>query len=155
MNKELKSYIFTGIKTSCTGCGACAQICTKKALLMQLDEDGFLYPVMDADKCVQCGLCDSRCPEVKDYSNNEPDQHCFIATTDKKEYYKESASIGICTMLSDYIVSNGGIVYGAYLDENDWTVYHIGVSNKDGVQKIRNSKYVQSDTRNTYYEVKD
>lgn len=122
---------------------------------MQPDEDGFLYPVMDADKCVQCRLCDSRCPEVKDYSNNEPDQHCFIATTDKKQYYKESASIGICTMLSDYIVSNGGIVYGAYLDEKDWTVYHIGVSNKDGVQKIRNSKYVQSDTRNTYYEVKE
>lgn len=152
--KKYNSYIFTGDKKSCSGCGACASVCAKKALRMQPDEEGFLYPVLDADNCIQCGLCDSRCPEVNEQSNIEVEQHCYIATTNRKDYYKESASIGICTMLSDYVIKKGGIVYGAFLDESDWTVYHVGVSDKEGLQKIRNSKYVQSNTRETFHEVK-
>lgn len=154
VDKQLKSYIFTGTKSSCSGCGACVQICAKKALTMQPDEEGFLYPVMDTDKCVQCGLCNSRCPVIQDQSNDGTNQHAYIATTEDIQYYKESASIGICTMLADYVVEQGGVVYGCYLDEDKWTAYHIGVSDKDGVQRIRNSKYLQSDTRDTFLKVK-
>lgn len=151
---KFTSYIFSGDKKTCSGCSTCVQICVKKALVMQPDEEGFLYPVLNTDLCIQCGLCDSRCPEFLDKSNVGNDQHCYIATTDVANYYKESASIGICTMLADYVVKQGGIVYGCYLDENDWTAYHIGVTDHLGVQRIRNSKYLQSNTKTTFSEVK-
>ena len=155
MTKEYISVIFTGDKYSCTGCGACSQICRHSAIEMQPDEEGFLFPTVNKDKCVCCGLCDSICPVVGNkQANAEQEQHCYIATTKHKEYYKESASIGICTMLSDYVVSQGGVVYGCYLDENDWTAYHIGVRDKAGVQRLRNSKYLQSNTKQTFTEVR-
>lgn len=155
MTKEYKSFIFTGNKKSCSGCGACSQICKHTAITMEPDDEGFLFPSVNKDKCVNCGLCDLICPAVgNNQANQEQVQHSYIATTKQKEYYKESASIGICTMLSDHIVSQGGVVYGCYLDENDWTAYHTGVSDKEGVQRLRNSKYLQSNTKQTFTEVK-
>lgn len=153
--RTLKSYIFTGVKESCTGCGACTHICKHDALSMAADEDGFLFPVRSSDKCVNCGLCDLRCPEVTDQSNKQEEQHCYIGTTGVKAYFKESASIGLCTMLANYIVSIGGVVFGCFLDEEDWTAYHKGVSTLDGVSELRNSKYLQSNTKETYIEAKN
>ena len=152
--RQFKSYIFTGEKKTCSGCGTCAQICKHKALTMKPDEEGFLYPIRDVQKCINCGLCDIRCPEVTDRCNpSNEEQHCYIATTPKEEYYKESASIGICTMLADYVISQDGLVFGCFLDEETWTAYHKGVTDREGVFSIRNSKYLQSDTKGTFVEV--
>lgn len=155
-NKSFKSYIFTGIKETCSGCGTCVQLCKKDALSMQPDSEGFLFPVVDESKCIRCGLCDSRCPEVRNVSNKkENTQHCYVATTSDKKYYKESASIGICTMLSEYVLSLGGLVYGCYLDEDSWTAYHTKIEHIEDLDKIRNSKYLQSNTKQTYTQVKN
>lgn len=155
-NKEYKSYIFTKDKTTCTGCGACAQVCKHDALCMMPDEDGFLHPVLNPSNCINCGLCDKTCPVVhQDLCVNDYNQRCFLATTSRKDYYQNSASIGLCTMLSDYIVNQGGIVFGSYLDESEWTAYQLGVCDVEGVRKIRNSKYLQSNTKKTFLEVKD
>lgn len=153
MNRN--SYIFNHNKTLCTGCGSCTQVCTHHALSMKADEEGFLFPSLDSNKCVDCGLCDKICPVVNDnQSNNYNYQKGYIATTHHKEYYLESASTGICTMLSNLVIKDGGIVFGCFLDENVWQAYHIGVTDTDGIEKIRNSKYLQSDTKQTFTEVK-
>ena len=44
-------------KVDCTGCGACYNICNKGAISMKSDEEGFLYPMLDYERCVGCGLC--------------------------------------------------------------------------------------------------
>lgn len=157
-NSEIKlnSYIFTGIKETCSGCSACAQVCKHGALTMQSDNEGFLYPVMNKDKCIGCGLCDRTCPVTGTETQNTcEDQHCYIATTSNEDYYKESATIGICTMLSRHVLQGGGIVFGSYLDESTWTSYHIKVENEEGIQKIRNSKYLQSSTLRTFTQTKE
>jgi len=153
--KSFKSYIFTKNKLDCTGCGACSHICKHSAIKMREDEEGFLFPVLDEEKCVRCGLCDMRCPVVNSHQNNIYDnQRYYLVTTHEEQYYKKSATIGLCTMLSEYVVDNGGVVFGAYLDEAEWRVYHLKVSSKDDIEKIRNSKYAQSDPRTAYEDVR-
>lgn len=39
-------------KTDCCGCSACYNVCPRKAISMQEDEYGYVYPVIDQDKCV-------------------------------------------------------------------------------------------------------
>lgn len=153
---ERKSYIFNGNKTLCSGCGACVQVCSRNALSMNPDREGFLYPTLDKAKCIECGLCEKTCPVVSISRANEYDnQRGFVATTNNEHYYKESATIGICTMLAEVVIKEGGIVFGSYLDETVWKAYHIGVADRMGLESIRNSKYLQSDTKRTFSEVKD
>ena len=47
---------------NCSSCGACANICARGAITMQLDAEGFYRPVIDSTKCVQCGACEKVCP---------------------------------------------------------------------------------------------
>lgn len=151
----MDSYFKTKKKSNCTGCGACAQVCNHKAIKMSPDQEGFLYPSIDKEKCEECGLCKKICPVSGSKTENQYDkQRCYVATTTHAEYYMESASIGICTMLSEYVLSIGGCVFGVYLDENDWSAYHIAIESIDVLSKIRNSKYMQSNTKLSFSEVK-
>ena len=45
----------------CTGCLGCIDICKVGALDVETMEDGFIYPKIDKDKCVECGKCISVC----------------------------------------------------------------------------------------------
>lgn len=44
-------------KENCCGCSACFAICPQRAISMAPDEEGFLYPNIDAKRCVRCHLC--------------------------------------------------------------------------------------------------
>lgn len=48
-------------REECCGCTACYSSCPAKAITMQEDEEGFLYPVVDASVCVRCYKCISVC----------------------------------------------------------------------------------------------
>jgi ferredoxin len=58
-------------KAKCCGCGACVNVCPKQCIEMQLDNEGFLYPVVDENQCVECNLCDKVCPLDNSFSRNE------------------------------------------------------------------------------------
>lgn len=150
-----KSYLEDNNIMHCTGCSACVNVCTHDAISMKEDVEGFLFPLIDREKCVGCDLCVKKCPFTNDQSNTSFSQHSYIAITKDKYYYIESASIGVCTMLASIIIEKGGYVYGVELNENDWKAYHICVNDKKGIERIRNSKYLQSITGNTYKEVRD
>lgn len=45
-------------KKRCTGCSACRDICPVDAITMQTDQEGFAYPVVQAEKCIHCGRCE-------------------------------------------------------------------------------------------------
>ena len=49
-------------KEECCGCTACCAICSKGAISMIEDEEGFEYPQIDESKCVRCYLCLKVCP---------------------------------------------------------------------------------------------
>ena len=149
-------YIRTQDKKLCSGCTACAATCEHKAISMQEDYEGFLFPVLDNDLCVNCGLCDKVCPMGSDHqANSGQDQKSYLAISEHPEHYCQSATIGICTILARLLVENEGKVFGVSLDESTWKTTHICVSDNEGVEQLRNSKYIQSDLQQTFSEAKD
>lgn len=49
-------------KEECCGCTACYAICTKSAIAMVEDEEGFVYPLVDEERCIKCHMCLEVCP---------------------------------------------------------------------------------------------
>ena len=101
-------------KSSCCGCTACFNICPKNAISMQPDEEGFLYPVVDQEKCVDCGLCEKICP-VSSKKSHEEQTDAYIIRYNNQKIVEESTSGGAFTAISSYVFENGGIVYGLSL----------------------------------------
>ena len=87
---------------------ACMNVCPKDAIFEGKDENGFLVPQIEVDKCVNCGLCEkicmandireSDCTIIKAYSLIVPD----------KEVLRNSSSGGAFTVLSDRVLAQGG-----------------------------------------------
>lgn len=137
-------------KNKCCGCTACENICPKSAISMQYDDYGYKYPVIDQIKCIDCGLCQRTCQfrhsEIED-KYDEVD--CYAIKHKDIKVIRQSRSAGAFTLLSDYILDNGGIVYGAAFG-NELNVEHIRVATKKERDSLRKSKYVQSDLNDVF-----
>lgn len=137
---------------NCCGCNACVQACPKHCIRMQEDSEGFLYPFVDRESCIDCGLCERVCPVI---NQNEPQKPVVtLAAVNSDESVRlASSSGGIFTLLAERTIDNGGVVFGAAFDEN-WDVKHICIDSKSELPKLRGSKYVQSTIGNCYKEAK-
>ena len=136
----------------CCGCGVCFNKCPTKAISMKSDTDGFLYPVIDNKKCINCGLCVKSCPVFQPTYTNTKNPECYAAMA-PDELRLKSSSGGLFSLFAEHILDNGGCVCGAAF-KPDWSVHHIIIDSKEDLEKLRGSKYVQSDTENVYQEIK-
>lgn len=141
-------------KSDCTGCTACANICPKNAIEMVVDEEGFKYPKINKDKCINCDLCSKICPMLKKGIQEDNSIKFYGVYNKNNEIKKNSTSGGFFTALAEKIIENKGIVYGAKFDEN-FDVIHCGVESKEELSYFRGSKYVQSDLKMIFRDVKD
>ena len=138
--------------TNCTGCSACFNICPQKAISMSLNEEGFLYPSIDTSKCTNCGLCLNKCPAHSPKFENAKNPTCYAAYADDN-LRKNSSSGGIFPLLANYFLDNNGYVCGASWNDDN-LVEHIIISDKKDLPKLQSSKYLQSNTKNVYTEIK-
>lgn len=129
---------------NCSGCAACASICPKRAIEMQADNEGFLQPVVSSELCISCGKCVRVCPVLNKLVARHPIQ-CFAAKSLDFCERKASSSGGIFSLLARHVIKNDGIVFGAAWSRESLKVVHIGVEKIEGLQRLRESKYVQSD----------
>lgn len=140
----------------CCGCTACASICPHNAISMKPDTLGFLYPEVDMEKCVDCGLCEKVCAFNDNYdtSLNLPQPDVYAARHKNMHEIEVSQSGAAFVALSDWILEQGGVVYGAGYSEH-FRVVHKRATTKNERDKFRGSKYVQSDLNMVFRQVKD
>lgn len=139
-------------KEKCSGCHACASACPKGCVSMKRDEEGFLYPEVNEDFCVNCGLCEKACPIIvkNPYS---ADVYAYAIKNRNDDIRENSSSGGVFTAIAERILSNGGVVFGAAFDD-EFSVRHICVDNVEDLSKLRGSKYLQSTIGDTYKQSK-
>lgn len=136
----------------CTGCRACEQLCTHHAIEMKPNKEGFLSAYINREKCVDCGLCQNRCPQNALMQKSEPLMSLAVRDRDDKEL-ELSASGGAFAAVARMILQRGGVVIGAAYHD-DMTVGHFIVERLEDLHKVQSSKYVQSNTEATYSQVK-
>ena len=146
-------------KTRCCGCTACQAACPHDAIVMKPDVLGFTYPEVDMSACVDCGLCEKVCAFVKDCDASLPVDRSLTAEVQAARHkdgnvVAASQSGGVFTALSDAVLSEGGVIYGAAykgLDE----VSHIRAESAQERNLLRGSKYVQSDMGQIFRSVRE
>lgn len=138
----------------CTGCGACGQVCPKKAVSLSANDEGFLYPRVDSSLCVECGLCEKICPVNQTKKDAATDgnfslRKSFACIAPDEAIRSESSSGGVFSVLAEKIVMGEGIVFGAEFDET-FSVKHGWARDIEGVARFRGSKYLQSRTEDSF-----
>lgn len=138
-------------KTQCCGCEACAQKCPKHCISMLSDNEGFYYPTIDVDSCIDCDLCEKVCPVINRFEPNTIEPECYACRHKNQDIVNKSSSGGIFTSLAEYVISQGGVVFGARFTE-DWMVVHDYAEDLEGLIKFRGSKYIHSVMNNSYQQ---
>lgn len=147
-------------KKDCCGCRACENSCPVNCIEMIEDLEGFLYPEVNHEKCINCHKCESVCPVFQNRIGNEHDKisnDTFPIAVGgyhiNEHVRKESSSGGAFTLFAEDILRKEGIVFGCILNEDNEAV-HVGIESVEQLDAMRKSKYVQSNTGNTYEEIK-
>ena len=140
-------------KRLCTGCTCCMNNCPKGAISFKEFSDGFEYPVIDQDKCIDCGLCKRTCP-VLNTSKNASFNKCYVGYNKDFNERLNASSGSIFSLVANYTLDNKGIVVGAAFDEDNH-LKHISVEKKEDLDLLRKSKYLQSDLDNIFKYIKE
>ena len=142
-------------KTKCCGCNACGDVCPKGSITFETDSEGFWYPIVNMDTCVDCHLCEKVCPIIEPANGvtryDEP--RVFAAYAKDNDIRTDSTSGGIHSMLAGAMYEKNAYIGGAVYNE-DHTVSQIVDSNPERLSEIRSSKYLQSNAEGVYKEIK-
>ena len=139
---------------NCTGCSACENACGLGAIELIADKDGFVYPQVDSQKCVQCGNCAKSCPSLHGVpASGYVQPEVYAAWNLDTEIRVQSTSGGVFTALAQAVINRGGYVAGAFYDDG-FRICHGVVSSLDEIPRLRQSKYAQSWMGSTFTQVR-
>ena len=147
-------------KALCNGCNTCTVSCpVDECITMYMDNEGFFYPQVNLEICVDCHKCEKVCPYVPELSMRKEEAERFETPLVYASYSKnhevrvDSTSGGIFSELAFKMFDQGGYVGGAVYNE-DYSVSHILTNNRNKLDEIRSSKYTYSLTDELFPEVK-
>lgn len=139
-------------KAACSGCNACAEACPKHCIEMTFDRKGFLYPKVNTVACINCDICEKVCPFEKGNIELNTPLTAYAACNKDRGEYLVSSSGGAAHVFSTFIIKHGGVVYGC--TSEGMHIRHIRVKSLLELPKLQGSKYVQSDVRGLFHQVK-
>lgn len=144
-------------KVDCCGCNACGDICPTNAITFKNDIEGFWYPEVNTDKCINCGLCERTCPNlnIKSLKHNDfPQPQKAIAAINKNMATRwNSTSGGAFSAFAEATYEENGYVGGAVYNDN-FTVNNYISNNPADLEALRSSKYLESDASGLYKEIR-
>lgn len=143
-----------GLTETCTGCFACANACPKDAISLSANFEGFYFPIVETNKCINCGLCDKVCPQImpQRYSTM---QRAYYGWSKKDDIRKQSSSGGIFYHLSEEVLGKGGIVYGSSFNYSGLFRLECHSTKEVTIQELMRSKYVQSYIGYSFRQIKE
>lgn len=144
----MNTYLIENNKTDCSGCAMCAFSCPTKAIQMNYDYEGFAFPIVNKDLCVDCNVCKTVCP-MDGAKKHTEEPVAYAAHSKNNSTLKASSSGGIFTELAKKIIAEGGYVCGCTIDA-EHQVKHIVIDSVDDISLLQGSKYVQSDLGNCF-----
>jgi ferredoxin len=127
--------------------------CPKKCILMQKDSEGFYYPQVDKDVCIDCHLCEKACPMLKEKQTDAMPVETYIVQNKDAQVLRTSTSGGFFTALCQWVLEKDGVVFGAAFDKQ-MVLRHQAAYTLKECEKFRGSKYLQSVIGDSYSEVK-
>lgn len=136
----------------CTGCFACVNICPKHCITMVEDEYGFVYPQIDEERCIHCEACKRVCLNHREISYHGT-LHTYAAWARSPEDRQSSSSGGIASVFAQWVLDQGGVVFGAVWDDNN-EVCHACITKKRELGRLKGSKYVHSYINDTFTQCK-
>lgn len=126
----------------CCGCWACAAICPTYCLSMKEDGAGFKYPAYESG-CIGCGRCEKVCP-VMSVGAADTAVSVSWAKAEDDGLRERSSSGGVFGLLSDKVLEQDGVVYGAAYGKGCRSVGHVRIKSKEQLDRVMRSKYTQS-----------
>lgn len=143
------------IKTNkeCCGCGLCTSVCPKQCIKLEYDDQGFKYPVVNKEICINCSVCYKKCIIFNKVTLNK-EQKFYVARALDENILMSSSSGGMFSVLADYVIENFGVVYGACFD-NEFNVVHRSARTFSEVSGMKGSKYVQSDICDIFVRIEN
>lgn len=140
-------------REECCGCGACEQVCPKHCISLIPDREGYWYPHVDTNACIDCHLCEIACPVINQEQERTPIK-VYAAINKNERIRAKSASGGIFTIVAEKVIGQGGVVFGVKFDDG-WNVVFDYTESIEGLDAFRRSKYVQAWLGDTYSNVRD
>ena len=137
---------------NCSGCGYCVHICTKKAISLKENTDGYIFPVINQDQCINCGICRKTCPQmhpmlvkpIKTYS-------AYRKSEQKREV---SSSGGVFASVAEKFLDAHAYVCGAAFDTG-FDLKQRMIATHEELKPLLGSKYVQSKLLEALPEIKE
>lgn len=137
----------------CMGCSLCANLCPVNSIQMKNNAEGFFEAKINNEVCLDCKICENNCILTGETEKKEFEQKYFVYSNNNKKEKELSTSGGAFYKLAQYIINDGGYVFGAVLN-SDMTVKHICSDSEVGISAMRGSKYVQSDISTCFDTIK-
>lgn len=141
-------------KDKCTGCKVCETICPKNAISMEVNSEGFWYPVYDNDACSKCGACVKNCPQNEIDKKQKGLELIFAAWSKDDKIRRDSTSGGVYWELANYMLGEGGYIAGSVYENDFKGAFHIVTNKKEDLERIKGSKYFQSDSGKVFEDIK-